>query len=124
MREASGFVLQRTAPFRFYKQLRQFVSAGSYRNLKPGTAALMLNHEYLDYKIFRAIDGYRPSDRFKGRITIIRTEASPPSSRDLNKQWFEFTTEDGDVHVLPGHHGNWLEEHIDNFVDVLEVAVK
>ena len=124
MREASGFVLQRTAPFRFYKQLRQFVSAGSYRNLKPGTAALMLNHEYLDYKIFRAIDGYRPSDRFKGRITIIRTEASPPSSRDLNKQWFEFTTEDGDVHVLPGHHGNWLEEHIDNFVEVLEVAVK
>ncbi|MGF1630369.1 MAG: amino acid adenylation domain-containing protein [Kiloniellaceae bacterium] len=121
MREAPGFVLGRTLPFRVFKQLHQFVSAGAYSNLRRETLRLQLRHEYIDFKIFRAIDRYRPGSTFKGEVTIVRTEFSPPNSADLNKQWFECTTEGGSVHIMPGHHGTWLDDdHIANFSNLLK----
>ncbi len=123
VREAAGFVLHRTAPFRFAKQLRQFFSGGSFSHLSRATLPLQMQHEYIDYKIFRAIDRYLPSAPFRGRITIVRTAASPRSAIDLNQQWFDHTTEGGDVHVVSGHHENWLDDHIDEFIAVLKTAL-
>ncbi|MCH7675791.1 hypothetical protein IH879_12665 [candidate division KSB1 bacterium] len=82
-----------------------------------------MKHEYIDYKIFRAIDSYRPSAPFRGRITIVRTAASPRGEIDVNQEWFDHTTEGGDVHVVSGHHGNWLDDHIDEFIAVLKTAL-
>jgi hypothetical protein len=124
MREAPGFVLRRTQPFRVMKQLRQFVSAGAYSNLRLATLRHQLQHEYIDYKIFRAIDRYRPARRFEGAVTIVRTEFSPRNSADLNQQWYEHTTQGGKVHIMPGHHGNWLDDdHIANFSDLLKATL-
>ena len=121
MREAPGFVLGRTFPFRVAKQLHQFVSSGAYSNLRRATLSHQLRHEYIDYKIFRAIDGYLPARRFDGEVVIVRTETSPRNSRDLNQQWYDNTTKGGSVHVMPGDHGNWLDDdHIANFSDLLK----
>ncbi len=121
MREAPGFLAGRTVPSRLWKQLHQFVSGGGYSNLRLGTLRHQLRHEYLDYKIFRAIDRYLPARRFDGEVTIVRTEHSPRNSGDLNKQWFDRTTRGGSVHIMPGHHGNWLDdEHIGNFSGLLK----
>jgi surfactin synthase thioesterase subunit/acyl carrier protein len=124
MREAPGFVLGRTRPFRVIKQLRQFISAGAYSNLRLATLRHQLQHEYIDYKIFRAIDRYRPGGRFEGEVTIVRTEFSPRNSADLNQQWFEHTTKGGSVHIMPGHHGSWLDDdHIANFSSLLKAVL-
>ncbi|GAB4391148.1 MAG: hypothetical protein Tsb0032_01610 [Kiloniellaceae bacterium] len=121
MREASGFVLGRTLPFRLFKQLHQFVSAGAYSNLRLATLRHQLRHEYLDYRIFRAIDRYLPGSTFDGEVTIVRTEHSPRSSRDLNQQWFDHTTGGGTVHIMPGDHATWLDEdHLGNFSSLLK----
>jgi hypothetical protein len=122
MREAPGFLLGRTRPFRLFKQFHQFVSAGAYSNLRLSTLRHQMNHEYLDYKIFRAIDRYLPSSTFDGEVTIVRTEHSPRSSKlDLNQQWFDHTTKGGTVHIMPGDHGSWLDsDHIGNFSSLLK----
>ena len=90
------------------------------QQLEPATLPLQMQHEYIDYKIFRAIDCYLPSAPFRGRITIVRNWDSPI---DLNQEWFDHTTEGGDVHVVSGHHGNWLDDHIDDFIPVLKTAL-
>jgi hypothetical protein len=108
-------------PSRLWKQLHQFVSGGGYSNLRLATLRHQLRHEYLDYKIFRAIDRYLPARSFDGEVTIVRTEHSPRNSGDLNKQWFDRTTRGGSVHIMPGHHGNWLDDdHIGNFSGLLK----
>lgn len=125
MREAPGFVLGRTMPFRWAKQLGQFISAGAYSNLRPGTFSLQLQHEYLDYGIFRAIDRYLPGNTFEGEVTIVRTEFSPRNFRDLNQQWFDYTTKNGSVHTMSGNHATWLDEdHIANFSDLLKATLQ
>lgn len=121
LRERPGFSLHRTAPFRFAKQLLQFVRAGSYANLKPGLIGPLLKHEYIDYKLFRAIDRYLPSQAFQGEVMIVRTELSRDLKKDINQPWFDHTTKGGSVHIMSGHHGNWLdEERIDKVGELLK----
>jgi thioesterase domain-containing protein/acyl carrier protein len=122
MREAPDFVLDRTRPFRVFKQVHQFVSAGAYSNLRLATLRHQLRHEYLDYKIFRAIDRYLPGSTFDGEVTIVRTEHSPRSTKhDLNQQWYDHTTKGGSVHIMPGDHATWLDaNHLGNFSSLLK----
>jgi hypothetical protein len=54
----------------------------------------------------------------------VRTEFSPRNSADLNQQWFEHTTKGGSVHIMPGHHGSWLDDdHIANFSSLLKAVL-
>ena len=59
MREAPGFVLGRTRPFRCFKQLCKFISSGAYSNLRRATPSLQLQHEYITESFGRSKTTYR-----------------------------------------------------------------
>ena len=45
---------------------------------------------------------------------------SPFKTRaDINQPWFDRASEGGKMHVVSGAHGNWLYDHIDELVDII-----
>ena len=116
----NGRSIRRSAPFRLLRQASYLMSGGSVFKMDRRALGVLLKHEYVEYRIFRALDNYRPSGRYKGKITLVRTAESPKSTHDLNKEWQELATEGADVKTVPGNHNNWLEDHLDAFSKLLE----
>jgi thioesterase domain-containing protein/acyl carrier protein len=120
LRQTERRPMNRSAPFRLARQFRNLVSRGSLWTMDRKSIAVLLKHEYAEYCIFRALDKYHPSRPFDGRITLIRTAESPRISYDLNEEWKPLATLGIDVHVVPGNHENWLDDHADEFSGLLQ----
>ncbi|MCB1922389.1 MAG: amino acid adenylation domain-containing protein [Gammaproteobacteria bacterium] len=120
LRESKGNSLKRFPAFLALERVRNLIAGGA---LKPGNGhplKLLAKHELLEYRINQALCSYVPKGRFDGDITLIRTKYSPFNyGADLNKPWLDRTTMGGEVHVVSGDHGNWLYDHMDEFVGVL-----
>ena len=119
LRPANGRPLTRSLPGRMLRQFRHLLSKGSLLSMDWRGMSVLMKHEYLEYQIFGALDAYKPAVKYHGQITLVRTAESPASSYDLNQEWRDLATEGVDLHVVPGNHDNWLEEHMGEFSDVV-----
>lgn len=120
LRESNGFILKRSAPYMVARQLRYLITGGALRNSSTQALKVLVKHEYIEYLILRALSNYSPRGSFEGRVTIVRTEHSPIlTSSDLNKPWADHSTGGAQVHVVPGTHETWFEDHLENFTQVL-----
>jgi hypothetical protein len=85
--------------------------------------SVLMKHEYLEYQIFGALDSYTPKSKYDGRISLIRTEVSPAISYDINQEWRDLSTLGAELHVVPGNHDNWLDDHMKEFSDVVSSSL-
>jgi amino acid adenylation domain-containing protein len=82
---------------------------------------VFIKHENIDYRIFRAVDHYVPSERYRGKLTLVRTvEHGPSDSEDLSAGWTELGTKGAEVHVMPGIHEAMFDTYVDEFSSLLE----
>ena len=117
--------IRQSVPFRLTRQLRYLLTGHSLTSMSRKQLAVLLGHELMEYRLFRCIDRYTPSDQYQGKITLVRTETGSNSSHDvLNKQWEELATEGVEAHVLPGNHNTWLDDDAQGFSTLLSTYLR
>ncbi len=117
-----GLTLRRFALYLAALRFRYLLTGGALRHSSWSGIQALLRHEHIEYRILQALCSYAPRENFRGGITLVRTADSPApvSAVDINQQWVDLATEGAELHVVPGNHGNWLEDHLDDFIRVLE----
>jgi amino acid adenylation domain-containing protein len=123
LRPAGGRALSRSVPARMMRQFRHLFSKGSLMKMDWRGMSVLMKHEYLEYQIFGALDSYTPKSKYDGRISLIRTEVSPAISYDINQEWRDLSTLGAELHVVPGNHDNWLDDHMKEFSDVVSSSL-
>ena len=120
LRESKGLSLRRYASWIALQRLRYLVTGGELYRAGKQSLRVMANHELAEFRINQALCAYEPAGRYRGDITLVRTETSPfKTRRDINQPWLERASEGGRVHVVRGSHDNWLYEYIDDLVSVI-----
>ncbi len=122
---ANGAVFGRSAPFRVLNQLKALLSRARMSDLNIRTFIEIVKHEYIEYRIFRAMDNYAPTSKFEGEIVLARTiEDRHEWDVDLAMGWGDFSTKGVSVHQLSGNHKSWLVDYTEDFGNFLESRLK
>ena len=120
LRESKGFSLRRYPAYLSLDRLRYMVTGGTLFKSNLQSLRVLARHELAEYRINQALCAYVPGRHYQGDITLIRTAVSPFKTRaDINQPWFDRASEGGKVHVVSGDHGNWLYDHIDELVGII-----
>ena len=118
---ARGNIFGIPASQRMIRQLRSLSRHLGMADLNLRTLREVVRHEYLEYRIFRAMDSFQPAQPFRGRIVLARTAQSRGSwDTDPHLGWAQLASEGVETHTLPGNHDTWLIEHADVFGDLLD----
>ena len=119
-----GQTTRKPAFLRVAKQARSIVSRGSLGDLRPRNLAQLLEHETIEYRIFRSVEIYRPARVFEGNLTIILTEEQRPAdASDPSAGWAALTTNGAHVRYVPGDHDTLLDHHIDALGDLVQTSL-
>jgi surfactin synthase thioesterase subunit len=116
----NGAVFGRSAIYRVINHLRALLGHAQIADLNLRTLSELLKHEYLEYRIFRAMDTYQTNAIFSGEIVLARcVENRKAWDTDLALGWGERATSGARVHKLSGNHDTWLVDHTEAFGDFL-----
>lgn len=116
----NGAVFGRSAIYRVINQLRALLGHAQLADLNLRTLSELVKHEYLEYRIFRAMDTYQTNATFSGEIVLARcVENRKAWDTDLALGWGERATSGARVHKLSGNHDTWLIDHTEAFGDFL-----
>ncbi len=114
-----------SAPFRIMSQLKSLLRRARISDLNLRMVTEMIRHEYLEYRIFHAMDSYRPTRKYKGEIVLARTvEDRNPLDSDLTMGWEKHATNGVKVYEIAGNHETWLVNYAPEFGDFLESILK
>jgi thioesterase domain-containing protein len=119
LQSSKGLSLRRAPLYHSALRLQNLWAADAFRGANRQSLHILLQHEGIEFRFHQALCAYSPSTRFQGEIALVRTEVSPPGPANINQQWIDLATNGAVVNVVPGSHGNWLHEHLDNFVNVI-----
>ena len=120
LNQSKGFTLRRSPLYLSALRWRYLLADGALRGDSRQAFGVLMKHERIEYQILKALCAYKPQERFRGDITLVRTAESPPHSPpDINRPWIALTNGKVRVHVVTGNHDNWLSEHLEDFTRVL-----
>lgn len=122
---SSAFV-GRSAMARVVAQARNMLGRSSWGDiLRTKNVAQLLKHEYIEYRIFRAVDNYNPTRTFQGKLVIIRFQTNVPKDvKDPTGGWAERATNGAAVCLVPGNHDTLLELHAHELGDVVQSSLR
>lgn len=110
---------------RMSQQLKALYRHLSIADLNTRTLREVIQHEYIEYRIFRAMDQFQPTRPFQGQIVLARTAESRGSwDTDRTLGWGGFASGGVQVHDLPGNHDTWLVDHAEVFGDLLDACLR
>ena len=120
-----GAVFGKSAFTRVLHLLRYQMAPELIADLNLRTLREAIRHARIEYRIFRAMDRYKPACRFEGSINLVRTaEHGFGMNADRTLGWGEHASGGVQVHVVPGNHDTWLLQFASEFGDVLEKILR
>ena len=120
-----GVVFGKSAIKRVLHQLKYQLATEIIAELNLRTLREAIRHSRIEYRIFRAMDIYRPAGRFEGPVSFLRTaEHNFGGDTDRALGWGEHATGDVEVRDIPGNHDTWLVRHAREFGDTLEKILR
>lgn len=125
----SAMVAGRTALSRVTGQARGVIGRIGWGDLRPRNLAQLVRHGYIEYRIFRAVDRYRPSRAFEGELTIARFHQDlPDNNRDSGQDpaggWSAHATAGAAVRLVPGDHDTLLPLHAQELGDLVQSSLR
>ena len=114
-------VFARSSASRVAAQLRTMLARASWRDLRPANIAQVIRHEVIEYRIFQAMNSYRPSRMFDGQLVLVHTEADRARVNLANGAgWASFATAGVEVCFVPGSHETCLQFHAHDLGEMLQ----
>ena len=116
-----GVVFGKSAFTRVLHQLKYQMAPELIADLNLRTLREAIRHARIEYRIFRAMDLYKPADRFDGPINLVRAaEHRFGANADRALGWSEHATGGVQVQDVPGNHDTWLLQFANEFGNILE----
>ena len=117
---AGGF-FGKPASVRVARMFRHQLAPALLADPGPSTLRSVWQHAAIEFRIFRAVDRYRPRRDFRGTIDFLRTERHRyPEASDATRGWGSVATGGATVRQVPGDHDTWLTQHAARFGEVLD----
>jgi hypothetical protein len=118
-------VFGKSAITRVLHQLKYQMGPELIADLNLRTLREASRHARIEYRIFRAMDQYKPAGRFEGPIYLIRTaEHRFGANVDRTLGWGEHASGGVQVRDVPGNHDTWLLQYASEFGDILEKILR
>ena len=120
-----GVVFGKSAIMRVLLQLKYQMAPELIADLNLRTLREATRHARIEYRIFRAMDRYKPAGRFEGPINLVRAaEHRFGANADRALGWGEHVSGDVQVQDVPGNHDTWLVQFASEFGDALEKILR
>lgn len=120
-----GVVFGKSAITRVLQQLKYQMGPELIADLNLRTLREASRHARIEYRIFRAMDRYKPAGRFEGPISLVRTvEHCFGANADRALGWGEHASGGVQVRDVPGNHDTWLLQFASEFGSVLEEILR
>ena len=111
----------RYAALRVLTEVWKMIRQGALRRFNRQALRILMQHEYIEYKIFKAMEKYHPASPYLGNMTLARHFAAEfPELEESTMGWKDWVTGRVEVHKLPGQHRGWLDNYWEPFSQLLD----
>lgn len=112
--------LFRHGPIRMARRLVEKVSAAGNQ---PPLSVEATYFEQIESSVSQALRNY-VTQPYPGRIILFRADEQPPGMYDPTVGWDQLVTGGIEIHVLPGNHTTYSDNHFPDFVEELKTCLE